>query len=223
MAVTARHRYSSRDLSPAASDGTKKLCILIACISAPMIIFALYKVWQRKRRSRDTTDEPPPYNEVRHINPAEFMRFCALREQRRAESEAKRLVPTSHLDAVAPISLYSNLSHQETSSSTSQSSIQKPRPTFLAGSFQRWNIWSNTATAAPETNAESSNGSCRSWDQCSICLGGFGEADAVRRTKCDHVFHAGCLERWLTEYRGRCPLCQKDFGLAREDNAKEIC
>lgn len=151
------------------------------------------------------------------------MRFCALREQRRAESEAKRLVPTSHLDAIAPLSLYSDLSTQETSSSAPQSSIQKPKPTFLAGNFQRWNIWVSTATTAPVTDAESAKGSIRSWDQCSICLGSFTDVDLVRRTKCDHVFHAGCLERWLTGYRGRCPLCQKDFGLADEHDASNIC
>jgi hypothetical protein len=94
---------------------------------------------------------------------------------------------------------------------------------LLAGTFQRWNIWSTTATTAPEADAQSLKGSIRSCDQCSICLGGFREVDSVRRTKCDHVFHAGCLERWLTGYRGRCPLCQADFGLAEEHDAKDIC
>ena len=46
---------------------------------------------------------------------------------------------------------------------------------------------------------------------CTICLEGYEDNVLIRKTPCHHVFHKECLEGWLTQYRSRCPLCQKDL------------
>ena len=50
--------------------------------------------------------------------------------------------------------------------------------------------------------------------ECSLCMVGLGEGDAVRKLPCGHVFHVECVDRWLMEsqkhQKRRCPLCNTD-------------
>jgi hypothetical protein len=46
---------------------------------------------------------------------------------------------------------------------------------------------------------------------CPICLDTLVDEDDVRVLSCNHVFHAACLERWLTCRYARCPLCNRDY------------
>lgn len=42
-----------------------------------------------------------------------------------------------------------------------------------------------------------------------MCLCGIGGGDEVRRlTNCRHVFHRGCLDRWMDHDQRTCPLCR---------------
>ncbi|KAF0933248.1 hypothetical protein E2562_017045 [Oryza meyeriana var. granulata] len=44
---------------------------------------------------------------------------------------------------------------------------------------------------------------------CAVCLSGIGGRDEVRRlANCRHVFHLGCLDRWMAHEQGTCPLCR---------------
>ncbi|XP_052151368.1 brassinosteroid-responsive RING protein 1-like [Oryza glaberrima] len=45
---------------------------------------------------------------------------------------------------------------------------------------------------------------------CAVCLSGIGGGDEVRRlSNCRHVFHRGCLDRWIEHDDQRtCPLCR---------------
>jgi RING-H2 zinc finger protein RHA1 len=44
---------------------------------------------------------------------------------------------------------------------------------------------------------------------CSVCLCGVGGADEVRRLpNCRHVFHRGCIDRWMAHDQRTCPLCR---------------
>lgn len=44
---------------------------------------------------------------------------------------------------------------------------------------------------------------------CRVCLGRFEPESVVNRLTCGHVFHRGCLEKWMVEYRhATCPLCR---------------
>ncbi|XP_062185572.1 brassinosteroid-responsive RING protein 1-like [Phragmites australis] len=49
---------------------------------------------------------------------------------------------------------------------------------------------------------------CVSGD-CAVCLSGIGGGDEVRRlSNCRHVFHRGCLDRWMEHDQRTCPLCR---------------
>lgn len=44
---------------------------------------------------------------------------------------------------------------------------------------------------------------------CAVCLYEFEAAEEVRRlSNCRHVFHRGCLDRWLEHEQCTCPLCR---------------
>ena len=48
-------------------------------------------------------------------------------------------------------------------------------------------------------------------DQCPICLLDFEEGDDLRVLPCEkeHVYHKACIDPWLLEFSGSCPLCRK--------------
>lgn len=46
--------------------------------------------------------------------------------------------------------------------------------------------------------------------ECSICLAPFGDADEIRLTSCDHVFHSRCLKNWF-KVNHTCPLCRSSL------------
>ena len=48
-------------------------------------------------------------------------------------------------------------------------------------------------------------------DQCPICLLAFEEGDNLRVLPCEkeHVYHQACIDPWLLDVSGSCPLCRK--------------
>ncbi|CAN6828673.1 unnamed protein product, partial [Brassica oleracea] len=48
---------------------------------------------------------------------------------------------------------------------------------------------------------------------CAVCLYDFENDDEIRRlTNCRHIFHKGCLDRWIMDYsQMTCPLCRTQF------------
>ncbi|OIV93663.1 hypothetical protein TanjilG_04895 [Lupinus angustifolius] len=49
-------------------------------------------------------------------------------------------------------------------------------------------------------------------DSCAVCLSEFEEDDEIRRlSNCTHVFHRGCLDRWMGYDQKTCPLCRTPF------------
>jgi len=44
-------------------------------------------------------------------------------------------------------------------------------------------------------------------DICSICLEEFKYDEELKKLKCDHIFHKGCLEPWLNK-NNKCPICR---------------
>lgn len=48
-------------------------------------------------------------------------------------------------------------------------------------------------------------------DSCAICIDTLEQDDDIRGLTCGHVFHAGCLDPWLTSRRACCPLCKADY------------
>jgi len=48
-------------------------------------------------------------------------------------------------------------------------------------------------------------------DSCAICIESLVNEDDVRGLLCGHVFHAVCVDPWLTSRRACCPLCKTDY------------
>jgi hypothetical protein len=64
-----------------------------------------------------------------------------------------------------------------------------------------------------ETEVDSDDGND---DVCVICLETFQDGDRLRVLPCDHSFHVGCIDRWLSGshshnecYTAGCPTCKK--------------
>jgi RING-H2 zinc finger protein RHA1 len=55
---------------------------------------------------------------------------------------------------------------------------------------------------------------------CSVCLCGVGGGDEVRRLpNCRHVFHRGCIDRWMAHEQRTCPLCRAPLMPGGDDGA----
>ncbi|KAK3304541.1 uncharacterized protein B0T15DRAFT_245228 [Chaetomium strumarium] len=70
------------------------------------------------------------------------------------------------------------------------------------------------ATAGPdkgETNRQGRPSEERA--VCSICAEDFTVGEDVRVLPCDHRFHPPCIDPWLVEISGSCPLCRLDLNL----------
>ncbi|GFY99691.1 RING/U-box superfamily protein [Actinidia rufa] len=46
--------------------------------------------------------------------------------------------------------------------------------------------------------------------QCYICLSEYEDSDKIRVLPCRHEFHMMCVDKWLKEIHGVCPLCRGD-------------
>ncbi|ODV88148.1 hypothetical protein CANARDRAFT_26306 [[Candida] arabinofermentans NRRL YB-2248] len=46
---------------------------------------------------------------------------------------------------------------------------------------------------------------------CAICLDNLENEDDVRGLICGHVFHSECVDPWLINRRGCCPMCKRDY------------
>ncbi|XP_039019033.1 E3 ubiquitin-protein ligase RLIM-like isoform X3 [Hibiscus syriacus] len=47
-------------------------------------------------------------------------------------------------------------------------------------------------------------------EQCYICLAEYDDGDKIRVLPCQHEFHMSCVDKWLKEIHGVCPLCRGD-------------
>merc|ERR1711939_813148 len=54
--------------------------------------------------------------------------------------------------------------------------------------------------------------------ECSICLEKFVENEEIRVLPCNHKFHPVCIDPWLLNVSGTCPLCRYDLHPATTDD-----
>ncbi|KAI0882492.1 uncharacterized protein GGS22DRAFT_169589 [Annulohypoxylon maeteangense] len=56
---------------------------------------------------------------------------------------------------------------------------------------------------------------------CSICTEDFSVGQDVRVLPCDHKFHPQCVDPWLVNVSGTCPLCRLDLRPREAEEAEE--
>lgn len=44
--------------------------------------------------------------------------------------------------------------------------------------------------------------------QCAVCQTEFEHAEKVRTLRCLHIFHTECIDNWLMNQMGSCPICK---------------
>ncbi|KAL7963611.1 hypothetical protein V8C34DRAFT_3389 [Trichoderma compactum] len=57
---------------------------------------------------------------------------------------------------------------------------------------------------------------------CSICTEDFTEGEDMRVLPCNHTFHPNCIDPWLINVSGTCPLCRLDLRPEAESNEGDI-
>lgn len=56
---------------------------------------------------------------------------------------------------------------------------------------------------------------------CAVCLNSVERHEEIRiLTNCSHIFHRGCLDKWVDHDRRNCPLCRSPF--LSDDTETEI-
>ncbi|XP_022932117.1 E3 ubiquitin-protein ligase RNF12-B-like isoform X1 [Cucurbita moschata] len=54
-------------------------------------------------------------------------------------------------------------------------------------------------------------------EQCYICLADYEDGDKIRVLPCHHEYHMSCVDKWLKEIHGVCPLCRGDVRAGTND------
>ncbi|CZT53227.1 uncharacterized protein RSE6_14699 [Rhynchosporium secalis] len=48
-------------------------------------------------------------------------------------------------------------------------------------------------------------------EECSICISDFVDDEEIRLLPCSHRFHRACIDPWLLNVSGTCPICRYDL------------
>ncbi|GME65468.1 hypothetical protein GTA08_BOTSDO05255 [Neofusicoccum parvum] len=75
------------------------------------------------------------------------------------------------------------------------------------------------APAAAGSSAENLASEGDAYTGCTICTEEFEPGQDVRVLPCDHKFHPACIDPWLLNVSGTCPLCRIDLNPANPDDA----
>jgi len=71
--------------------------------------------------------------------------------------------------------------------------------------IQQHPVWSFGISATPAAAVDLKDSL-----QCHICLEDFETGDELRTLSCSHSFHSCCVDVWLREKSGNCPVCRAD-------------
>ena len=81
----------------------------------------------------------------------------------------------------------------------------------LAVAATRGDAQASNSEISAVSRRPSSDGAIESSPSCSICTEDFVLGEEVRVLPCDHKFHPYCVDPWLLNVSGTCPLCRIDL------------
>ncbi|KAE8691338.1 hypothetical protein F3Y22_tig00110890pilonHSYRG00939 [Hibiscus syriacus] len=116
------------------------------------------------------------------------------------ESSTRASISRIVMLAEALFEVLDEIHHQPVSLSLSMVSV--PAPESVVDSFPLRNH--KKVSASKDGNVV---------EQCRICLSEYEEEEKIRVLPCQHEFHMSCVDKWLKEIQGVCPLCRGDVRL----------
>ncbi|KAG6413036.1 hypothetical protein SASPL_125734 [Salvia splendens] len=158
-----------------------------------------HELWDRLGGPLDSTDYPPPACPRRvHADGSCLCQSNSLAEESGPRTGISRIV----MLAEALFEVLDQIHQQPLSLSLSLSVTSVPAPESVVDSF------------LVKTHGKSEKLECADdVSQCNICLAEYEEGDKIRVLPCHHEYHASCVDKWLKEIHGVCPLCRGDVSL----------
>ncbi|KAK9100446.1 hypothetical protein Scep_023876 [Stephania cephalantha] len=124
----------------------------------------------------------------------------------RAIGELVFALLVSILMALAPV--LDEIHRQPASVSLSMMSL--PAPESVVDSFPLKSHKGSSASETGEVEQFDDNLDENLNQLCYICLSEYEEGDKIRVLPCHHEYHMICVDKWLKEIHGVCPLCRGD-------------
>lgn len=109
-------------------------------------------------------------------------------------------------EEITPVNAVPVIAIDKSAAQDSETETAEPRPRRSTHSA-RSGI-SPAINAIESSPAENSNGEAPG---CSICTEDFQMGEDLRVLPCDHKFHPPCIDPWLLNVSGTCPLCRIDL------------
>ncbi|XP_057767932.1 uncharacterized protein LOC130988168 isoform X2 [Salvia miltiorrhiza] len=155
------------------------------------------ELWDRLGGTLDSTDYPPPAcPRGVHADGSCLCQSSSLAEESGPRTGISRIV----MLAEALFEVLDQIHQQPMSLSLSVASL--PAPESVVDSFP-------VKTHGKSEKLESID----DVSQCYICLAEYEEGDKIRVLPCHHEYHVSCVDKWLKEIHGVCPLCRGDVSL----------
>ncbi|KAI8592678.1 hypothetical protein BDZ88DRAFT_407287 [Geranomyces variabilis] len=166
----------------------------------------LLSYWARRRLVRHVPDDP-------EMGPAAAQQI--------GRGPPRRVIKETELESL-PVTLYrSRDKRRQNHKPVVQTEVESEDPDLTPTNeeppdltLMRNNVVSLTTSNAEVTTidccdkCDDVDTSSTQSDCCPICIESFAENEPIRELSCGHYYHCQCIELWLTNRNGICPLCR---------------
>jgi len=226
---------ASLDQKPADDGGLSPAIWFLVAVVLIFFVLNVIRIFYNKRR-RQIRSPPRNQEECTQTRPGDLIgRVQQAHVERRVKTGRIRI---KELDKVAPpltfgmwktlprsenTSVDERLSaHQEESSSIQPSHADCSCPAAVLVPTEKSAILCAPISVAgmdsiptkPPYFEKDEEGGCEGYPLCVICHDSVEDDAQIRQLQCCHLFHADCIEKWLTTCRGFCPTCKRPVGIS---------
>jgi hypothetical protein len=117
-----------------------------------------------------------------------------------------------HQEKLREVDLDTSVSKQRAGTTETPDTLGRDRvqyPHAATGSESRHNLVGATDVLAEAVRTLDERMRPEAADQpltCSICTEDFRESEDIRILPCSHIYHKSCIDPWLLDFGGNCPL-----------------